>query len=148
VASPELLGLARAATQRIFDPWTRIAFTALLDALPEELMADLQQALTDLDGAVGAVRDDHARLQAEIDRLAAAGTDTAALQAAADAIEERVSALNSVTQQAAQAAGTDTSGGAGTAAAAGAAPAEPGADTSAGGGAADTAGPTGGGGPG
>ena len=56
-------------------------------------MADITQALADLDAAIDAIRSDVAALQVEIAALKSAGTDTVALQAAADSIEARAGAL-------------------------------------------------------
>lgn len=63
-------------------------------------MADITQALSDLDAAITGVSDrtaaDVATLQAEIATLKAAGVDTAKLQAVADSIEGSVDKLNSI----------------------------------------------------
>jgi hypothetical protein len=67
----------------------------------EEWMTDIDTALSDLSTAIGAVGDrltaSLGTLQGEITTLTQSGTaDTAALQAAADAIEQDVTALNAI----------------------------------------------------
>jgi uncharacterized protein involved in exopolysaccharide biosynthesis len=56
-------------------------------------MADITQALADLDAAIDAIRNDITSLQGEIAVLKSQGSDTGALQAAADSIEARAGAL-------------------------------------------------------
>lgn len=90
-------------SRRVLDSTVRDALLLLLPIFElKELndMADIQQALADLDAAVQGVAQraaaDHADLQAQIDALKAQGVDTSALQAAADKIEGNVEALNAI----------------------------------------------------
>jgi type II secretory pathway pseudopilin PulG len=88
---------------RVLDRPVRDALIALLPIFQlKEVqdMATIQEALADLDAAVQGVAQrtaaDHADLQSQIDELKAQGVDTAALQDAANKIEQRVSDLNAI----------------------------------------------------
>ena len=88
---------------RVLDGSTRDALLALLPVLmnKEPLpMADITQALSDLDSAVKGVAarnaTDVSALKAEIETLKAAGANTTQLQAVADSIEAQSTALNAI----------------------------------------------------
>lgn len=72
----------------------------LITQAKEEIMATIEQAVTDLTTAVtdaaSRVSTDLANLNSEIATLKASGVDTAGVQAAADSIEANVTALNAI----------------------------------------------------